>query len=404
VTNTCDYLIVGAGIIGLTVARELKQRAPQAKIIILEKEPHVGQHASGRNSGVLHSGVYYGGDTLKAKICAAGAVRMREFAAEHGIACNKSGKVIIATTEHDLPTLDRLLMNARQNRVRAEKLDAAGIREIEPHASPFHAGIYCQDTTVIDSKSVLHKLRAMLEKSGVEIIFNMPVLEISTTSNSITTPQGIFSYGFLYNCAGASADLIAKKCGQAQDYTLIPFKGIYYKIRPERNYLVRSNIYPVPDMGLPFLGVHLTRVISGDVYVGPTAIPAFGRENYGFFKGMRLDETLKISTELLGLYLQNKRNFRLLVHTEIKKYLKPWFLASAQRLVAELRPDDLISCDKVGIRPQLINHKTREIQMDYVLENGKNCIHVLNAISPAFTSSFAFAEWIVDQAEGTNVH
>lgn len=396
--NTFDFVIVGAGIVGLTVARELKKRHPVASIVILEKESDAGKHASGRNSGVLHSGVYYGSSTLKAKVCATGATRMREFAAEHGIACNRSGKVIIATSERDLPTIDRLLKNASENGANAQRLDEKGIREIEPHASPFQAGIYCPDTAVIDSKAVVHKLRELLEDAGVKFEFNAPLLDVTQASRSIRTPQGSFAYGFLYNCAGAHADVVAKKFGQGMDYSLVPFKGIYYKIRPGREYLVRSNIYPVPDIDLPFLGVHLTRIISGDVYVGPTAIPAFGRENYGILKGMELGESLKIGSELVSMYLDNKQNFRLMVHTEIRKYLKPWFVKSAQKLMSELNTDDLIPCDKVGIRPQLINVKTRALEMDYIIEQTPDSLHVLNAISPAFSSSMAFSEWIVEQA------
>jgi len=399
VIQTCDYLIVGAGIVGLTVARELKKRHPLARIVILEKEADVGKHASGRNSGVMHSGVYYGSSTLKAKVCSAGAVRMREFAAEHGIACNRSGKVIIATSERDLPTIERLLQNARDNGVTAERLDERGVKQIEPHASPYQAGIYSPDTAVIDSKAVVKKLRELLENDEVKFEFNAPLLTVDQASNAVTIPAGTYSYGYLYNCAGASADLIAKKFGMGLDYTLVPFKGIYYKLRPESNHLVRSNIYPVPDIDLPFLGVHLTRVISGDVYVGPTAIPAFGRENYGILKGMELGESLKIGSELIGMYLENTQNFRLLVHTEVRKYLKPWFVASARKLMAELASDDLVPCDKVGIRPQLVNVKTRSLEMDYIIEKTRDTLHVLNAISPAFTSSLAFSEWIVDQSE-----
>lgn len=397
-----DFMIVGAGIVGLTVAWELKKRHPVASIVILEKESDVGKHASGRNSGVMHSGVYYGSSTLKAKVCSTGAVRMREFAQEYNIAYKRLGKVIIATTERDLLTIDRLIKNARENGVSAQLLDEKGIREIEPYASPFQAGIYCPDTAVIDSNAVMQKLRELLDEAGVRFEFNTPLLEVSQLSKTVRTSQGSFSYGFLYNCAGSNADLVAKKFGQGQNYTLLPFKGIYYKMRPEKAYLVRSNIYPVPDIDLPFLGVHLTRVIGGDVYVGPTAIPALGRENYGIFKGMELGESLKIGSELVCMYLENKQNFRLLVHTEIRKYLKSQIVASARKLVDELNSDDLIPCNKVGIRPQLVNIKERTLEMDYIVEQGSDSIHVLNAISPAFTSSMAFAEWIIDQAESKN--
>lgn len=397
--QSCDFLIVGAGIVGLAVAHELRQRHPKAAIVILEKEADVGKHASGRNSGVLHSGVYYGSTTLKAKVCARGAARMRAFAEEHGIPCRKSGKVIIATSERDLPTVDKLLRNARDNGVRAERLDERSIREIEPHASPFQAGIHCPDTAVIDSKAVVHRLRDLLQEAGVRFVYEAPVLQASSAAKRVKTPKGDHAFGFLYNCAGAHADRVARHFGLGRDYTLVPFKGIYYKLRPERAHLVRSNIYPVPDIDLPFLGVHLTRVISGEVYAGPTAIPAFGRENYGLVRGMDLGESLTIGRELIGMYLANRQNFRLLVHTEVRKYLKPYFVDAARKLMQELTAEDLIPCHKVGIRPQLVNLRTRALEMDYILERDEHSMHVLNAISPAFTSAFAFAEWIVGQAE-----
>ncbi|HEY8096655.1 MAG TPA: FAD-dependent oxidoreductase, partial [Methylobacter sp.] len=179
-----DFMIVGAGIVGLTVAWELKKRHPVASIVILEKESDVGKHASGRNSGVMHSGVYYGSSTLKAKVCSTGAVRMREFAQEHNIAYKRLGKVIIATTERDLLTIDRLIKNARENGVSAELLDEKGIREIEPYASPFQAGIYCPDTAVIDSNAVVQKLRELLDEAGVRFEFNTTLLEVSQLSKT----------------------------------------------------------------------------------------------------------------------------------------------------------------------------------------------------------------------------
>jgi len=397
--RNCDFLIVGAGIVGLTVAWELRKRHSLATITILEKESEVGLHASGRNSGVLHSGIYYGNDTLKAQVCSSGSKRMQEFADEYGIAYSKSGKVIIATSESDLLTINKLLKNAEDNNINAKRLNEKEIKEIEPYATPFQAGIYSPDTAVIDSKSVVKKLYDLLIGKGVNFEFNAPLLEQNEKQKVVTTSKEKISYGYLYNCAGANADRVAKLFGKGLEYTMIPFKGIYYKLHPKRDYLVNSNIYPVPDINLPFLGVHLTRVISGDVYVGPTAIPAFGRENYGILKGIELGEGLKISSELIKMYLKNKGNFRLLVHSEARKYLKPWFVKSAQKLMADVKAEDLISSDKVGIRPQLINTKTKSIEMDYILEQTENSLHVLNSISPAFTSSFAFAEWIVDKAE-----
>lgn len=394
-----DYLVVGGGIIGLTVARELRKRYPAASIALLEKEAALGKHASGRNSGVLHSGIYYDSSTLKAKVCAEGARRMKAFAAEHGINCQHSGKVIVATSPQDLPVIDRLLKNAQENGIRAERLDEQGIRQIEPHAGVYQQGIHCPDTAVIDSKAVLSKLRELLTAEGVEIFFNAPVTSVEVVARKIITPAGEFSYGYLFNCAGASADKVAKHYGLGLDYTLVPFKGIYFKLRPERAHLVHANIYPVPDINQPFLGVHLTRVASGEVYAGPTAIPALGRENYGILQGAQFGESLRVGFEVTRMYLANHQNFRKLVHTELGKYRKKNFFAAVHKLMPELTTDDLVPSDKVGIRPQLINVSKKRLEMDYVIEKSPDSLHVLNAISPAFTSSLAFAEWIVDQSQ-----
>ncbi len=313
--ESADYLVVGGGIVGLTLARELRKRHPAASIVLLEKEAELGKHASGRNSGVLHSGIYYDSTTLKAKVCAQGARRMKEFAAEHGINCQHSGKVIVATSAQDLPVVQRLLKNAQENGIRAELLDEQGVRRIEPHAGVYQQGIYCPDTAVIDSKAVLLKLQELLVDDGVKIFFNAPVSTIDTEARKVTTPVGEFSYGYLFNCAGASADRVAKHFGLGLDYTLVPFKGIYFKLRPEREHLVNANIYPVPNINQPFLGVHLTRVASGDVYAGPTAIPALGRENYGILQGAQLGESLRVGLQVAKMYLANHQNFRQLYFT-----------------------------------------------------------------------------------------
>jgi L-2-hydroxyglutarate oxidase LhgO len=211
------------------------------------------------------------------------------------------------------------------------------------------------------------------------------------------TTQGEIRYGFLINCAGAYADTVAKAYGLANEYALVPFKGIYWKLSKSANSKVRANIYPVPDVSMPFLGVHLTRVINGDVYIGPTAIPAFGRENYGIVQGLSLTESVAIGYQLAGMYLRNENNFRKLAHHEMGKYSKQNFLGAAKKLMPSLNEDDMVPTPKAGIRPQLVNTKTRKLEMDYILANTDDSLHVLNAISPAFTGSWAFAELIADR-------
>jgi len=395
-----DFVIVGAGIIGLTIGLKLKQKYRESSICIIEKEEQIGMHASGRNSGVLHSGVYYGNDTLKAKLCAKGAAAMRDFADENGIPCEHSGKVIIATCEKDLPVIDRLYANATQNNLNISKLDEIDILEIEPYSRPYKYGLYSPDTAVIDSKSVLDKLRQMLLQIGVELHFNQQVIDVDSTKNILSTKKESYKFGYLFNCAGAYSDKIARKFGLSKNYALLPFKGIYYKLRPEKEYLVKASIYPTPDISMPFLGVHLTRVVSGDVYVGPTAIPAFGRENYGLLQGIKLVEGVSTAWELTRLYL-NSNSMRHLVHHEIQKYIKKYFVEEVQRLVPNIVSDDLIESSKVGIRPQLVDIKSKKLEMDFIVEQTSSSMHVLNAISPAFTSSFSFADMLLERYESS---
>lgn len=391
-----DFLVIGAGIVGLTVAKELSERYPAAKIAIIEKEKQIGMHASGRNSGVLHSGIYYPQDSLKQKVCADGARRMAQFAQEHQIACQKTGKVIIATSEQEIPTIDHLLKNAANNNILAHRLNEKEVKEIEPNANVYQYGIYTPDTASIDSKKVLQTMQDIITARGVELFFDQEVIAGDNRAKSVRTRKDNFHYGYLFNCAGAGTDKVAKLFGMAKDYTLLPFKGIYYKLKSEKAHLVNGNIYPVPDLKLPFLGVHFTRTMSGDVYVGPTAIPAFGRENYGLIKGIDL-EAFRIIKDLSLMYLANQQHFRALMYSEIKKYIKPCFLSASRKLVSSVNASDLVSSNKVGIRPQLINLSKRKLEMDYIIEQDESSMHVLNAISPAFTGSLAFAELLVNK-------
>lgn len=392
--DCCDFLVIGAGIIGLATARELRRRYPGSRIIVLEKEKRVGMHASGRNSGVLHSGIYYPPLTLKAKVCRAGAKQMREYAEERAIHCRRTGKLIVATRETDLPVLRALYENGQRSGIRAEWLDEKEAREIEPYASPYGAALYLPDTAVIDSMAVLQALEQDLSESRVEFRFDCRIDRVMPSKRQVQADGRRYSYGMVFNCAGAYADILANQFGVGGQYALIPFKGLYYKLSPARTDLVRGNIYPVPDPGLPFLGIHFTRSVEGDIYVGPTAMPAFGRENYGILSGLHAGEAAGAFWRLAGQYLRNAQNFRRLVHTELCNYIKPCFVRTARRLVNSLAAEDLLHCQKVGIRPQLINVRTGRLEMDFVVERTETSVHVLNAISPAFTSAFAFAELV----------
>lgn len=394
-----DYVVVGAGIVGLAIARELRKRHPHADILIFEKEAQAGRHASTRNSGVLHSGIYYPPQSLKAKVCSRGAELMKRFARDHRVALTELGKVIVATSDDEIPALEKLIRNARENNIVIEELDEAGIRKYEPHAAG-KRGVMIPSTAVIDSTQVIEALVRQLKAERVEFYFEQGVSMISPKEHELRARNLTCRFRYLVNAAGAHADRVAEFFGCGQNYVLVPFKGIYYQLRLERASLIRSNLYPVPDSSVPFLGIHFTKMPSGEVHVGPTAIPALGRENYGVLQGFDWAESMKIFPPLLKLYFGKDPKFKTLVHSEVMNYFKACFYARARKLIPELRQDDLIPFEKTGIRPQLIRRDTHELEMDYVIEQTENSIHILNAISPAFTSSFAFAELVVDRLEG----
>ena len=394
---TADYLVIGAGIIGLCLARELIAREPKAKIIILEKEERVGVHASGRNSGVLHSGIYYPENSLKGAVCAQGARAMAAYCDENKLPINRIGKLIVPIKSTDEAILSLLYQRAKNNGARVEMLDEAALKQIEPLAkSATGNALYSPDTAVVDSVAILNHLYESLFDQGVEIYFNHCSCSIDVAQKRVRANGRIFSYGHLFNTAGLFADKIAEECGLKRRYTLLPFKGIYHELAPNSAIKLNHLLYPVPDMGVPFLGVHFTKSVSGCVYVGPTAVPALGRENYRGISGANWHESLQNLGYLGRQYLHNVRGFRTYVHQEVPRFLKSRFVKSAQNLVPSLQSSDLIASAKVGIRAQLYDRENNELVMDFLMAQTSNETHVLNAVSPAFTSAFSFVNKIIE--------
>ena len=386
-----DIVICGAGILGLTIARELV-RSGHRDIIIFDKEDGLGRHASGRNSGVLHAGIYYDPGTLKAKMCLTGNQRMQAYCEENNLPLFKSGKVIVARNENELPTLTELERRATANGGTIEMIDEKQLAEIEPNAKTVERALYSPLTAVVDPKAILAKLREDLELTG-KIRFFFDTRFLSAGTDLVHTSQGDIGYGLFINASGAFSDKVAQSFGIARNYHLLPFKGIYRVLKKPAADKIRGSIYPVPNIKNPFLGVHFTRSVHGEVYVGPTAIPAFGRENYGILEGID-SEFLSILMRDLKMFVKNEK-FRGVALEEPRKYIFKHFFQDAEKLVKHLVPNDVMSSPKVGIRPQLVNTKTNELVMDFVVEKHQNTVHILNSISPAFTSSMHFAELVV---------
>lgn len=382
-------MIVGAGIVGLSIARELKKRHPGSRVVILEKEPALGLHASGRNSGVLHSGIYYPAGSLKARFCATGAREMAELCEEHALPMERIGKVVLPLRPDDDPQLDVLLDRARSNGARASIIDADELRRLEPAARTVSGrALHSPDTAVVDPLRIVKFLAEALDvRTGHR------VLDIA--GDEAITDRGRFSFGLLVNAAGLFADVVAKKCGVGSSYVMLPFKGTYYRVAERIR--VQRLIYPVPDLRVPFLGVHFTKTVDGEVLLGPTAFPALGRENYRRLRGVRGGDLLQIVLRLGRQYLSNAQGFRALVHRELGRMTKHAFASEARALVPDLRDDDLSHSDHVGIRAQLVDTRKNELVMDFLIERGEHSIHVLNAVSPGFTTAFPFARYLVDE-------
>ena len=385
-------LIVGAGITGLTIARELVNQGAE-DILILEKEGSLGVHASGRNSGVLHAGIYYTPDTLKARFCVEGNRLMKAFCREKGLTLKETGKVILATSPTEVEVLHELKRRADLSGARAFLIDRQELREIEPHVTTCDEAFFSPDTAVIRPGEVLKALEDELARSAKTTIFYKTAFKTLLSDHQARTSEGVIRFEKFINAAGSYSDQIAHQFGLAKEYKILPFKGTYKKLTRNRTFLVRGNVYPVPNLKNPFLGVHLTRSADGEVYVGPTAIPAFSRENYRNFEGWGW-ETFPILFRNAVLLLKNQA-FRQVALTEPRKYLKRFIFKEARRLVPELCLHDLVDSDKVGIRPQLVHWPTKTLVTDYIVLHNGDALHILNPISPAFTSSMAFAKYAV---------
>jgi L-2-hydroxyglutarate oxidase len=397
--NNYDIVIVGAGILGLSVAREILSTKPKLKICILEKETGLGYHSSGRNSGILHSGIYYPEKSLKAKFCADGAKMLADFCDEFKLPIERIGKVILPTQIEDDPTLEILMERGRLNGVNAKILDSNELSKVEPLArSITNRAVHVPSCAVVDPKTILETLAKLLTDQGASLIYNAEFVSADTKNGSIKLRDGrMFLFGHFINAAGLYADQIAHAFDVGHNYVIMPFKGLYYDVVSDLKNQIRGLIYPAPDLRLPFLGVHFTKSVEGKVYLGPNALPAMGRENYHGYESIKIFESIALFNRILKQYLRNEQGFRRLVHDELKRLRKPYFVKAAQALVPNISGKDILRGKKVGIRAQLFDIKTQKLVMDFLVETGPKSTHILNAVSPGFTCGPSFAAHIVKE-------
>lgn len=397
--SSYGVVIVGGGIIGLATALALSDRIPGLRQAVLEKEPRLAAHQSSHNSGVIHAGIYYAPGSYKARLCVQGVKLMHTFCDMYGIQYERCGKVIVATSPEELPRLARLYMRGVANGVKGlERIGPERVREIEPYANAL-AAIYSPATAIVDFGKVAMTMASILQGRGTEILTGARVGRIDNANGGVVleTASGTFHARTLINCAGLYADHVARLMGLQTDVRIIPFRGEYYHVRPDRKHLVRGLIYPVPDPAFPFLGVHFTRTIHGDVEAGPNAVLAFAREGYAY-RHIRPGEVAGMLA-YPGFWRMAGRYWRMGLSEVYRSLCKPACVRALQRLVPEIREADLAP-GGAGVRAQAVEQDGSFVD-DFRIIETPHAIHVLNAPSPAATASLAIGRHIADLAART---
>jgi L-2-hydroxyglutarate oxidase LhgO len=393
-----DAVIVGAGLLGLATARELLKRQAGLRLAVLEKEGDIAMHQSGRNSGVIHSGIYYAPGSLKARLCLEGSRQLKGFCDVRSVPYFECGKLIVATREAELPGLAELYRRGVANQVPGlTHVEASAIREIEPEATGIRA-IYCAKTAIVDYRRVAAALREDVLGEGGQVVLDFEVSAIDRRDGRcrLHSRSGVVTTRRLITCAGLHADRIAQMTGASANPRIVPFRGDYWALRPERAGLVRGLIYPVPDPNFPFLGVHATKRIDGSVWLGPNAVLATAREGY---RGRQVSLT-EVARLLAwpGLWRMAGRYWRTGLGEAYRSASRSAFVRAVQRLVPAIEPADVIPAP-AGVRAQALDRNGRLVD-DFVFSEEEGVLHVRNAPSPAATSCLAIAEYLVDRAVG----
>ena len=394
--HSTDFLVIGGGIIGIHLALEAKRRYPGSVVTLIEKETQIGLHASGRNSGVLHAGFYYSADSLKARFTRDGNQALTRYCEERGLRLNKCGKLVVAQSEEQLDGLSELYRRGKRNGVELHEITEREAREIEPRVKTFHKALYSPTTSSVDPIEVMAALYKDVVSAGVRLLTETSYC--GHVDSNVVTNRGRISTGYVINAAGLYADQVARDYGFSQNYRILPFKGLYlYSEEPVGSF--KTHIYPVPDLHNPFLGVHFTITADGHTKIGPTAIPAFWRENYRGFSNFNIQEMLEIISLETGLFWRNELRFRRLALSEIRKYSRKVMVDLASHLATGVKASNYLRWGKPGIRAQLYDLKKHQLEMDFQYEGDARSFHVLNAVSPAFTCSQPFVKHLFDEID-----
>lgn len=393
---TYDFIIVGAGIVGLSTAYKLTESYPDINILVLEKEQQVAAHQTGNNSGVIHSGIYYKPNSYRAKNCVEGRRQLVDFCRENGVAHEVCGKVIVATEEEDIPRLNDIFETGQINGIEGiKKIDPQEVTEIEPYVNSVK-GIHVPCSGIVDYTAVCIKLRELIEAKGNTILFDQKVEKIDQISNGlqVQTSKDSFASSYLINCAGLYSDRIAQSAGLQPSLQIVPFRGEYFALKPEAQHFVNGLIYPMPNPAFPFLGVHFTKMATGGIECGPNAVFAFKREGYKKIS-FDLEETIE-TFNFPGFLELAKEHWKMGLAEWYRSFSKRAFVKDLQKLIPSIQPQHLEKAP-AGVRAMALSPEG-DILEDFQFEATENEIHVLNAPSPAATAGLAIGDEIVARA------
>ena len=390
-TERADVMVIGAGIVGLAAAHAIQQSRPDVSIVVVDKEPAIASHQSGRNSGVIHAGLYYAPGSLKARLSVGGGPRLLEFCAANDVATTQTGKIVLATDQNQIPALDELERRASKNGVITERIGPAGIRDREPNATGVEA-LWVPSTGAVDFRLVANAIADILIGGGASILTGFEVRRAAGSSNErvVSGPGGDVRSRVVLNCAGLHVDRVARLFGVDPGLKILPFRGEYHRLTPEGADLIEGHVYPVPDPRFPHLGVHFTRSVTGHVEVGPNAVWAWGREAYQRISGRPRDtvETLRYR----GFWNLARAHWKTGAAEQWRSLNKRAFVADARKLIPDLSVDHLATW-RSGIRAQAVTSDGTLVD-DFVIREDQGVVHVLNAPSPAATSCLTIGEYI----------